>query len=94
MPKTKSKPKSNVARLPKPAVGAPLVDAPDRHDWIAAPKVRARLGNVSAVTFWRWRHDPELRFPAGKIIRGRWYFPWGPVAEWWAQRPQRRATGL
>ena len=45
----------------------------------AAAKVRQRLGGISPVTFWRWRHNPKLGFPPGKCINGRWYFPWNSV---------------
>src|SRR5215467_10645726 len=32
-------------------------------------RVRAFFGNVSAMTIWRWRKDPELGFPMPVIIR-------------------------
>jgi hypothetical protein len=59
----------------------------DANEFIPGPKLRARLG-ISAVTLWRWRHDPEAGFPAPKLITGRLYFPWGPVAAWLARQPE------
>ncbi len=90
MAKQKTKAKSKEQRPPKSAAGNPLLDAPDKHDWMPAPKLRKRCGDVSAVTWWRWRNDPELKFPAGKVIRGRWYFPVAAVLEWWRNQPQQR----
>jgi hypothetical protein len=48
-------------------------------DFIPGPKLRAKLG-ISAVTLWRWRHDPRAGFPAPKLINGRLYFPSGKRA--------------
>jgi hypothetical protein len=59
----------------------------DANEFIPGPKLRARLG-ISAVTLWRWRHDPSAGFPAPKLINGRLYFPWGPVAAWLARQPE------
>jgi hypothetical protein len=57
------------------------------NDYIPGPKLRAKLG-ISAVTLWRWRHDPDAGFPAPKLINGRLYFPSGPVAAWLAGQPE------
>jgi hypothetical protein len=92
MRKHQTNAKSNAVQLPKPAVGMPLLA--DKHEWAPAAKLRKRCGDVSAVTWWRWRNDPALNFPTGKMIRGRWYFPVGPVLEWWARLPQQRAIAL
>ena len=35
-------------------------------------KVQKRYG-VSAMTIWRWDHDPSLEFPKARYIRGRKY---------------------
>ena len=59
----------------------------DASDLIPGPKLRAKFG-ISAVTLWRWRHDPEAGFPAAKLINGRLYFPWGAVATWLARQPE------
>jgi hypothetical protein len=54
----------------------------DSSIWLPAAKVRQRLGGISPVTFWRWRHDPKLGFPQGRRINGRWYFQWSCVSDW------------
>jgi hypothetical protein len=59
----------------------------DASDYIPAPKLRAKLG-ISAVTLWRWRHDPDAGFPTPKLINGRLYFPSGPVAAWLTRQPE------
>jgi predicted DNA-binding transcriptional regulator AlpA len=56
-------------------------------DFIPGPKLRAKLG-ISAVTLWRWRHDPRAGFPAPKLINGRLYFPSDAVAAWLASQPE------
>jgi hypothetical protein len=64
-----------------PTVSSPQLDA---CDYIAGPKLRAKLG-ISAVTLWRWRRGHG--FPAPKLIRGRLYFRFGAVAAWLARQP-------
>jgi predicted DNA-binding transcriptional regulator AlpA len=59
----------------------------DTSDLIPGPKLRAKLG-ISAVTLWRWRHDPDAGFPAPKLINGRLYFPSDAVAAWLASQPE------
>jgi hypothetical protein len=63
---------------------------PGRNDWLAQPKARRLLGDPSAVTWWRWRQKPE--FPKPRVINGRLYFAWGPLADWWASNPDHRAA--
>jgi hypothetical protein len=60
----------------------------DSDVWLPAPKIRKLLGGISPVTFWRWRHDPKLGFPAGRCIRGRWYFQRSRVAAWHARQAE------
>ena len=36
--------------------------------------VLAVCGDMSAMTLWRWRYDPDLDFPAPRTIRGRLYW--------------------
>jgi predicted DNA-binding transcriptional regulator AlpA len=55
-------------------------------DFIPGPRLRAKLG-ISAVTLWRWRHDPDAGFPTPKVINGRLYFPTGAVSDWLAKQP-------
>jgi len=88
MPKTKTKPKA--IGPPKLIAASECLATLGKEGWIPASEVRRKCGGVSPVTLWRWRHDPELGFPVGKIIRGRWYFPLGAVLERWSRQPQQR----
>ena len=67
---------------PRVAKIAGEVAALDPNVWLSASKVRKRLGDISPVTLWRWRHDPKLGFPPGRCINGRWYFQWSRVSDW------------
>jgi len=84
------KQKKSIKTAPKLAAGDSLLLSPGKNAWLPAPKLRELCGDVSAVTWWRWRNDPDLKFPAGKVIRGRWYFPVAAVLEWWRNQPQQR----
>jgi hypothetical protein len=44
----------------------------DTSDLIPGPKLRAKLG-ISAVTLWRWRHDPAQGKPAHNLSKVRLY---------------------
>jgi hypothetical protein len=68
------------ARVPPQAPPA------DTEIWLPAPKIRQRLGGISPVTFWRWRHNPKLGFPPGRCINGRWYFQLRLVSDWHAKQ--------
>jgi predicted DNA-binding transcriptional regulator AlpA len=59
----------------------------DVSDFIPGPKLRAKFG-ISAVTLWRWRHDPDANFPTPKIINGRLYFALGEVTAWIQRQPE------
>jgi hypothetical protein len=91
-PKRKAKRSaSEVAKVAGTVVAlAPNGDAValDPTIWLPAAKIRQRLGGISPVTFWRWRHNPKLGFPSGKLVNGRWYFPWSAVAAWHARLPE------
>ena len=69
----------------------------DTSDLIPGPKLRAKLG-ISAVTLWRWRHDPDAGFPAPKLINGGLYFPSDAVAacrvRWRVVAGQGRGAGI
>ena len=54
---------------------------------VPAPKLRRMLG-ISAVTLWRWRHDPKLAFPSAKQINNRIFFVWADVEDWVARQEQ------
>jgi predicted DNA-binding transcriptional regulator AlpA len=42
---------------------------------------------ISAVTLWRWRHDPSMGFPTAKRINGRTFFAWDEIAAWLDKQP-------
>jgi excisionase family DNA binding protein len=41
-----------------------------------------RYINISNMTLWRWLHDPALRFPKPRRIRGRNIFDLDRVDDW------------
>jgi hypothetical protein len=47
--------------------------------------LRQTFGNRSAVTSWRWRHNPELEMPPLKEVNGKLYGQWGAFTDWWAK---------
>src|SRR5215212_3925829 len=55
--------------------------------YITARDLRARLGKVSAMTLWRWEHQPALAFPKPVYINGRKYYDLGELEEWERNRP-------
>jgi hypothetical protein len=89
MPNQKTRTKLKIT-APKRAAGESLLTHAEKARWLPAPKLRKLCGDVSAVTWWRWRNDPELGFPIGRVIRGRWYFPVEPVLAWWQNQPRQR----
>ena len=54
---------------------------------ISATKIRKLCGQVSLVTFWRWRHSEKLRCPPLTVINGRLY---GSECEWLAWRENQK----
>jgi predicted DNA-binding transcriptional regulator AlpA len=61
----------------------------DSQIWLTAPQVARRFG-ITAMTLWRWMHDPELDFPTPVQRRKRNYFDAGAIAEW----ERRTAVGV
>ncbi len=82
MTKTKRKLKASSAQL-----DLARTPTPEAVFFIPGPKLRAKLG-ISAVTLWRWRHDPDARFPTPKIINGRLYFAQDEVTAWMNRQPE------
>ena len=39
--------------------------------YIIRKNLRARYGNISEMTLWRWEHDEKLGFPRAIDINGR-----------------------
>jgi hypothetical protein len=56
---------------------------------VTQPEAARLLGNVSMMTMWRWRHDPEMNFPEAIEINGRIYFNRGDILNW---RPPAKAA--
>ena len=44
--------------------------------------LRARFGNISEMTLWRWERDPKLAFPQALVINGRRYYDLADIEEW------------
>lgn len=42
--------------------------------YLTGPQVRARYGNVSDMTLWRWLRDPAMGFPKPTYINKRRYW--------------------
>jgi hypothetical protein len=54
-------------------------------------KLPARYG-VSDRTIDRWKNDPEMAFPDGVEINGRWYYPEEKLIEWERSRVGKRKS--
>lgn len=46
---------------------------PDKR-YVLRKAVRARFGDCSTMTIWRWEHDEDLGFPQPIMINGRAYY--------------------
>jgi hypothetical protein len=76
-----------------PTLPADTMPEVDPEGLISLPNARKRfLGNVSAVSVWRWRHDPDLKFPALITIEGRHYVRKRELLEWLAERAKAAAA--
>lgn len=42
--------------------------------WVPARRVRARYGEISDMTLWRWLNDPDMGFPKPRYINRRRYW--------------------
>ena len=50
--------------------------------FIIRRKLRARFGDISEMTLWRWEHDKKLAFPKALTINGRRYYDLAEIEEW------------
>lgn len=50
--------------------------------YIVRRNLRARFGNISEMTLWRWEHDKRLAFPRAIAINGRKYYDLAEIEEW------------
>ena len=78
-----SHPRKSKRAAAAPSVPPPVSDA----ILIGQSKLRRQL-SVSPMTFWRWRDDEKLAFPAGVRINNRIYFRWADVQAWLARQQQ------
>jgi predicted DNA-binding transcriptional regulator AlpA len=58
------------------------VDAPDSATRVTQPEAAKLLGDVSQMTLWRWRNDPEMNFPKSIEINGRHYYVRAEILNW------------
>jgi hypothetical protein len=49
---------------------------------ITQPEAARLLGDVSAMTMWRWRNNPEMQFPEAIQVNGRIYFRRAEIVSW------------
>lgn len=49
---------------------------------LTAGQVRARFGDISSMTLWRWIADPNLHFPRPIYIQRRRFFREAEIADW------------
>jgi predicted DNA-binding transcriptional regulator AlpA len=56
-------------------------------------QVLAWLGNISAMTLWRWLHSERVRFPPPTlIVNNRRYWSAGSIRRWLAERGSAEAA--
>lgn len=60
--------------------------------WLTAAQVRARQGNISDMSLWRWTRDPNMRFPEPDDHRNRRkYWKLSTILKWEAERATKQA---
>jgi hypothetical protein len=59
--------------------------------YITQKHLKARYGDVTDMTIWRWEHDAKLGFPKAIFINGRKYFLLEEVEAW--ERERASASG-
>jgi predicted DNA-binding transcriptional regulator AlpA len=64
-----------------------MSDVVDVQTRITQPEAARLLGNVSQMTLWRWRNNPELNFPKSIEINSRHYYIRAEILNW---RPPAR----
>lgn len=50
--------------------------------YITRRKLRARFGDISEMTLWRWERDENLAFPKALTINGRKYYSLDEIGAW------------
>ena len=59
---------------------------PDDETLLSTAQVRARYGNVSDMTIWRWQNKASLNFPRPLVINKRRYWRLGQLRAFDASR--------
>ena len=54
--------------------------------YLTAAQVRARFGNISDMSLWRWINSSQLNFPKPIYINRRRFFREDLVLDWEARR--------
>jgi predicted DNA-binding transcriptional regulator AlpA len=54
--------------------------------YITQKQLKARYGDVSDMTIWRWEHDRELGFPKSININRRKYYDLAELEAWERKR--------
>ena len=49
---------------------------------VTSAQVRAKFGNISDMTLWRWINDPNMRFPQPLMLRHRRYWLSSEIDAW------------
>lgn len=49
---------------------------------MTGPQVRARFGNISDMTLWRWLQNAAMAFPKPLVINGRRYWRLADIEAW------------
>ena len=70
-----------------------MSDVVDVQTRITQPEAARLLGNVSQMTLWRWRNNPELNFPKSIEINGRHYYRRSEILSWRPPAKPPRAAG-
>lgn len=63
---------------------------PDDNDLLTSAQVRARIGNISAMTLWRWVQRGT--FPPPVQVERRNFWRVADLRRWQAERVQRTAA--
>jgi predicted DNA-binding transcriptional regulator AlpA len=75
-----------VVLQPKP------VSSHDPNSLLSARVVKARLGDVSDMTLYRWQRSRDLNFPQPLVINGRRYWRLRELEAWEATRSSAPAV--
>jgi predicted DNA-binding transcriptional regulator AlpA len=51
-----------------------------------------RYFGITKMCLWKWRHDPDLHFPAPVVIRGTPFFDMDEIDRWTKERVVHRAN--